>query len=309
MHSQGFTFKWSGGYAWQPGGTISAPLINTQTPALDQLVPMVYSGDTTGGKPKVVHNSYGQGFNIGVRLGYQINPYIGIDIGVSYASSATISCNQLHTLYLPDSTGIVKPTNGYVNANLATQSQSVTLSPAVTLSYAKPKFKFYPYLRIGLSLPVWTQIQHTTSMNLIGFSADSVTRSSPYFIGNQTNDTIKTTTKFSVGVTGAIGVVYRVHSFLQLFAEVNAQFLNLNAKAANYTGLSADGVSILSSRGNRNTINAVPTLPFSYIGFNIGVQLFLNNKIFTDRDKFEETRKHKAKAKPKPAESESPKQK
>jgi len=307
-HSQGFTFRLTGGYAWQPGnnGNIPAPLVNTQMPTLDTLVNMAYASDT-GGKPKIVHNSYGHGFNVGLKIGYQINPYVSVELGVAYTSSATISANQLYTLYQPDSTGAIKPTTGYINPNFSTQSQSVVLSPSVTLSYAKPKFKFYPYLRAGLALPVFGLITHNTSINLIGISSAGVS-GSPYYLGSQTNTTIETRTAFKPGFSGAIGVVYRVHPFLQLFGEANVQILNLKASKSNYTAWVEDGMDTLKTREiSRNTNFHVATLPFSNIGFNVGVQLLLNKKIFTDKDFFEETRlRNKAKRKPKAKTEEAP---
>jgi hypothetical protein len=300
--AQGFIFRWTGGYAWQPGnnGSVPAPLVDTKMPAVDSFVAMSNSNEAVH-TSRIVHNSYGHGLNIGFRLGYQINPYVTVDAGLSYEMSANISSTQLHVLYLPDSTGAIQSTGGYLNTNISTQSKSLTITPAITLSYSKPSYKFYPYLRAGLSLPIFGIIKHYTEINMLGAGPTPVSVSAPYYLGAQTLDTLSMKPQFSIGFTGAIGVVYRVHSFLQFFAEVNTRILNLKAKQANYTAWFVDGQDSLAARGvNRNAISHVPTLPFSNVGFNIGVQLFLNHKIFSNKDKFEENRKHKAKPKPKP---------
>ena len=326
----GVTFRWAGGYAWAPGGggNIPAPVINTLYPAIDVLGPLT-NISAAGATPQVIHNSYGQGFNIGFRVGYMFNPYVGVDVGVSYAESTTISAYQQTIFYQPDSANNPVATGGYLNNTITTKSLSIVVSPAITFAYSKPKFKIYPYVRAGLSLPVFTQVSHSLSMALDGANATTTSYNGPYFIGDLTTVTMQTNMLFTVGVTGAVGFVWRPINFVNFFAEINGQYLNQKGRYTLVTQWNADGYDLTSYRGayrmetnyvkslsaqsnnaqyNANyDINAPkqdisPTFPFSNIGFNVGVQLVLNKKVFKDQDGFDQDRGKKVKVvkQPKP---------
>jgi hypothetical protein len=331
--AQGFTFGWNGGFGWQPGSTqnIPGPYINTINPAVDKFVNLANSSDANGSY-KALCNSYGHGFNTGLSIGYMFNAYVGINIGVNYTQSVNISATQLHTLYLPDSTGAYQNTGGYVNCTLATQSRCLSLSPSVTLAYNKPKYKFYPYLRAGLVLPVWTQITHTGNLQLVGYAATASLNEDPYYLGNLTTFTLQTVPNFTMGFNGAVGVVLKANPFLNFFLEINGQYLNMKGNYTQITQWTADGndllanrplyrtlfeyVNKLSSTSNNAAYNSnfnpsaakqdiSPNFPFSNIGFNLGVQLCLTSKIFKDKDAFEENRELKKKKKPKKADANS----
>ncbi len=329
----GFTFRWSGGYAGQPAAlNIPAPLINTLTPDIDAFGNLA-NINAPNGSNKVVHSSYGRGFNIGLRVGYMFNQYVGIDVGASYAQSNTISAYQQTTLYQPDSSGNPAPSGGYLANQITGMSRSVVLSPSIVVAFAKPKFKIYPYLRAGVALPVYTQITNKLSMTLDGVGASNTTYNSPYFLGDITTVTMETVTQFTVGFTGAVGVVYRPVNFINFFAELNGQYLNTKGKYTLITEWNADGNDMLPNRGpyreetvyvkslNGQSNNAQhnanynpnqpkqdisPVFPFSNIGFNIGVQLVLDKKVFKDLDGFDQDRSKKVKKAPKNAEGPKP---
>jgi hypothetical protein len=318
-HAQGITFRWTGGFAGQVGNSyLPALAVNNQSYTADQWTNLAYVNDQLGTNI-AVRSSYGQGINVGFKIGYMINRYVGVDLGVTYQSSSTFMASQTLTFYQPDSTGQSLPTGGYLSCQLSTKSQNLTLSPSVTASFDKPKFKCYPYIRAGLVLPVWTQISHNTTMNLIGVSSYGLDMA-PYFLGSQTNVSLQTYGAFSVGFNGAIGAGFHANPFTTLFVEINGQYLSLKATQTNVTQWAADGQDLTGERGayrlqfnyvnkltasaNNATYNTnydinspkqelSPVFPFSNIGFNIGVQLLLNNKIFKDKDGFEETRKRK----------------
>ena len=321
-HGQGFTVQWMGGYGWQPGSTqpIPAQLFNSQMPYVDQWSNLANTNVTTNTN-QTIKNSYGHGFNLSFLFGYMFNPYIGVTLGVSYQQSKTISANQVNNLFLVDNDSFPstpEPTGGYITSTITTKSQNLTLSPAIVATYNKPKFIFYPYLRVGLTLPVYTAIQQQVNMTLDGVGAFNAP---PDFLGAITNTELETYTNFAVGFNGALGVGYKPYPFLHLFLEVNAQYLNMKGDFSQMTEWSADGYSFnyngVGGRGtyrsvfeyvktlNSNSNNAAynpaynpnnpkqeisPNFPFSYIGFNFGVQLTLNKKIFKDMDKFEEER-------------------
>ena len=318
----GFTFRWAGGYAWAPTAeNIPAPLINTLTPAIDQFANLA-NINAPNSTNQLVHNSFGHGFNLGLRFGYMFNPYIGVDLGVSYAESKTISAYQQTILYQPDSAGNATPSGGYLDNTITAKSQSLVLSPSVIFAYSKPKYKFYPYLRAGLALPVYTVITNKLDMVMDGVGATSTSYAAPYFLGDITTATYQTVTQFTVGFNGAVGVVYRPVNFINFFAEINCQYLNMKGNYTLLTEWTADGNDMLASRGpyreetiyvkslNSQSNNAAynpnynpnqpkqdvsPVFPFSNIGFNIGVQVVLNTKVFKDQDGFDQYRGPKVK--------------
>jgi hypothetical protein len=295
-----------------------AQLFNSQMPTVDQWTNLANVNDATNSY-KAINNSYGHGFNINMLFGYMFNPYVGVTLGVSYQKSAVISASQVRNLDLNnDSLNVPQATGGYISSAITTQSQNLTLSPSLILTYNKPKFKFYPYLRAGLTLPVFTVIEQHVDMTLQGVGAYYAP---PDFLGAITSTGLETYTNFSMGFNGALGVGYKPYPFLHLFLEVNAQYLNMKGDFSQMTEWTADGidynfngtggrgtyrsvfqyVKTLNSSSNNadynpnyNTSNAKqeisPNFPFSYIGFNFGVQLILNKKIFKDQDRFEEER-------------------
>jgi len=318
----GFTFRWSGGYAWAPAAeNIPAPVINTLTPAIDQFGSLA-NINVPNGTNQVVHNSFGHGFNIGLRFGYMFNPYIGVDLGVSYTESKTISAYQQTNLCQPDTSGNAVATGAYLDNTITAKSQSLVLSPSVILAYSKPKFKFYPYIRAGLALPVYTVITNKLDMVMDGYGATNITYAAPYFLGDLTTATYQTITQFTVGFNGAVGVVYRPVNFINFFAEINGQYLNMKGNYTLLTDWTADGNELAAYKGpyreetiyvkslNSQSNNAAynpnynpnqpkqdisPVFPFSNIGFNLGVQLVLNKKVFKDQDGFDQDRTKKVK--------------
>ena len=141
---------------------------------------------------------------------------------------------------------------------------------------------------------------------------------------------------FTVGATGAVGVVWRPVNFINFFAEVNGQYLNMKGKYTLITEWTADGLDYRPAMGayrletdyvkslgaNSNNINSnahpnvnnpkqdvSPVFPYSNIGFNVGVQLVLSRKVFKDQDGFDQDRSKKvkpAKKKKKKAEEAKP---
>ncbi|HWB64316.1 MAG TPA: hypothetical protein VG603_12450 [Chitinophagales bacterium] len=319
----GVIISWSGGYAGAPAiQGITVPLYSPQAPAVDNFGTLANLSDADGSY-KAVKSTYGYGFNFSLHGGYMFNRFLGIELAASYMKSKSFSATQVQSFYFPDSSGQLANTGDYVSNVITTQSQGVFLTPALIASYSKPGMKVYPYLCAGVVLPVWVQLQQSMSMTLEGFSGNTQGLGGPpYFMGAQTDASYDTKTKFSAGITGALGVAWQPYQFICVFAELNGQFLNLKPKSTTITSWIADEndflglrstyrsqfvyVKQLSSSSNNESVNAnydvnkakeVKTfnIPYSNIGFNIGVQLFLNTKIFKDKDAFEETRPRKKK--------------
>ena len=318
----GVTFRWSIGYAGHAGNqTIPAPVINTLYPAIDAFGPLT-SISGAGAAGSVIHNSYGQGLNVGVHVGYMFNAYIGVELGIHYTQSTQVSAYQQTILYQPDSSNHPAPSGGYLDNQITTKAQSLTLAPTLVVAFSKPKFKIYPYIRAGVVLPVFTQITHNLTMNLDGYGATPTLVDAPYYLGGITTATYNTRPAFTAGVTGAIGMVWRPINFVNFFVELNGQYLNMKASSTTITEWTEDGYDQLAARGtyrtqfnyvknlNGNSNNAQynanydinkpkqdisPVFPFNNIGFNVGVQLVLSKKVFKDEDGFDQDRSKKVK--------------
>jgi len=319
VNAQYFTLRFAGGYAW-PGfiGTekLVGPKIDSKTAAEDGLITManVSEKDSTY---KQVYGSYGKGMNFTFGFGYMFNPYIGIDLGVSYLKSATISVTQDHQMYLPNETNPADPftaTGAYLNCKINTQAYGLSLMPSIVIQGAKPGWKVYPYARLGLSLPVYGGLKHTVTIDMDSAFAASqglinYVNQSPYFLGKHTDITLTTEGTISLGVNASIGVMYKPLPYLSVFAEVNGQYLNTRAKSSEITQWDADGVSKLDDRGeyrvkfnyvdeltkdsNNPTYNPNydktkpkddlrPAGPFSNLGINIGITFNLSKSILKD---------------------------
>ena len=106
--AQYFTLRVAGGYAW-PGITptqgVMGPKVDPFSPDKDGLLPMSNMNDSIP-SIQTVYGSYGKGMNYTLGLGYMINPYIGVELGVSYLKSATIICDQTRQLTIQTGFGI-----------------------------------------------------------------------------------------------------------------------------------------------------------------------------------------------------------
>jgi len=212
---------------------------------------------------QTVYGSYGKGLNYTLAVGYMINPYIGVEMGISYLKSSKISCNQTRQLTIQ--TGFGQPpafstVPYFMNAHIETSAFGVSLMPSVIVKGAKPGWKVYPYGRVGISMPVFGGLQHNVTIDvdpsvyteqpLLG----DLIYGSPYFLGKQTKVKLKTEGTVSIGVNGAMGLAYTPIPLITITAEVNGQYLVTRAKEAKITqwdSQKADGTieSRLAERG------------------------------------------------------------
>lgn len=262
--AQYYTLRVAGGYAWQgitPTQGIMGPKIDPLSPDKDGLLPMSNMNDSI---PSVqsVYGSYGHGMNFTMAFGYMINPYIGVEMGVSYLKSANITCDQ--TRQLSTQTGFGTPPSYstipfYMNAHIESRAFGVSLMPSIIVKGAKPGWKVYPYGRVGISMPVFGGLEHDVTVDIDPTVYDlypSLANSlygSPYFLGKKTLVKLKTEGTVSIGVNGAMGIAYSPIPLITITAEVNGQYLVTRAKSAKITrwdDVKADG-TVVSRIGDR----------------------------------------------------------
>jgi hypothetical protein len=299
-----FFMRVGGGYAGaglQNNESVLAPAINPNTPTIDGLANMANTNDSTH-MYKAVHGSYGTGGNVTLGVGYMFNRFIGIDVGVTYGHSNTISCNQVVELPFPLN-------NRYLNATINTYAYAVGVAPAVVISGEKKGWKVYPYGRFGISLPVAGKL--TDNVTII--SPQDLNVNGLGWLGNRTDVQLVTTATVSLGLYGTAGVAYRPLPFMSVFAEVSFQYLTVKAKSSTVTKWNAtidsagtthvvndiplrgtyrdqfNYVDQLTSSSNNAQYNANynpnqpkqdtrPVVPASSLGFNVGVTFYFSKK-------------------------------
>jgi len=319
LRAQEFTIRVAGGYAF-PGitnaSTILGPKIdayNPQRDALSDMANLFVNDSITAVEP--VHGSYGKGMNFSLGLGYKFNPYIGAELGVTYLRSSKISCEQKHELVV-GANGFYQNTGYYLNATISTFASGISLMPSVVVTGAKPGWKVQPYARVGLTIPVAGGITHNIDINVddsLFTKAPGLVQimdTAPFFLGRETNVTLKTHAAASFGINGAIGVTYRPLPYLSIFAEINGQYLMVKGKSSKITQWDVDGVRKLDERGkyrteftyvnkldersnneehnknfdpNKPKENLRPAAPFNNLGINVGVTFYLSKTILAKK--------------------------
>jgi hypothetical protein len=313
-----FTLRVAGGYAWpgfQTSEGIAGPIIDPLHPDIDALGPLANITDTINGKAatyKPLKGSYGQGMNFSLGFGYTLKKYFNFELGVSYLKSATMTCDQTRQLTIFTGLGYSYIPN-YLFAHITSNAFGVSISPAFTVQAPIKKSNFMPYIRAGLSMPIYGGL--TDHITIYQNSGIPTLVKAPYYLGTNTDVTLKTQGAASLGFNGAVGVKYNPLPYLSVFIEVNGQYLTTRAKSAQITQWDADGVSLLGSSPNdrpvyRTQFNFVnqlngtsnnsqynpnyspnkpkddigPTGPFSNLGLNIGLTFSLSKKTLKKKD-------------------------
>lgn len=320
IYAQHFTLRVQGGYAG-PGflknETVKGPVIDAFHPERDGLIFMANRNFFKDSSTQTVYGSYGQGMNFALGFGYMFNPYIGIDMGLSYLRSDKIKSQERHEIVLNTFGGFYAYTGHYFDVNISTNAQSLSLMPSLVVRGAKPGWKVYPYGRFGISLPVFGTLTHNINIDLEeGLESDTnllkTLVKEPFFLGQKTEVKLETEGTVSIGFNGAVGVAYQPLPYMNVFLELNGQYLVTRAKETRITQWDADGESKLEERGkyrtefvytdelNKSSNNADynpdydktkpkddfrPTGPFNNLGFNVGVTFFLSKETLKKKSK------------------------
>jgi hypothetical protein len=213
----------SGGYSWdafQKTGQVLTfkPGAGTD-PAGSTIVPMFnqnISGDTAQYYIKNVNSGYAKGGALSLHGGYMINPYFGVEMGLTYLWGSTINSSAHYNDAL---------LGKGATSSTSTFSNGLSLMPGVFLRAAKPEAKIAPFARLGLSLPVFGATNHTLSIDapnsILGVVKSEID--------------VKTESTVSLGVNGSLGLSYTPIPILSVFAEMNAQYLFVRPKTSTLT--------------------------------------------------------------------------
>lgn len=252
VQAQGFYLKLNGGYNF-PGllntAAVSAPRVSASGGSLgsDGLATLA-NIDEIESFNEPVKGSYGAGGNVGGGVGYMLNRWFGVELGVNHIWANSMKAEVL-TVSSP-SPGIVYP----INAKIKTNATILTVSPSLVFVVSKPSWSVEPYAKIGLALPVYGKTRHYTDVifpdELVG---DQMFNAPRYFGKNNRMET-QTQGTVSLGVSWSVGLRYtpKKQPFITVFLESNGQWLNVRGKKTTITKYETDGVDRLN--------NADPTL-------------------------------------------------
>ena len=206
---------------------------------------------------KNIYGSYGQGFNVNLKLGYMFSEVVGFELGTSYL----VGSSQTKL----DATALG---SGTVEA----KSSGIRLAPQLVLKSGKGL-----YSRVGLIIPV-------AGATIVDYDLTVAP-------GMQMTAKEEYHGTFSLGIIGAIGYTYALSEKLDLFAEVEYVGLSIKSGTAEFTEYAMNGTDVLPVMDYSDihteyvdelkvTDNQDPTestkalrqeAPFSSIGLNIGV--------------------------------------
>lgn len=319
--SPGLYFNINGGYSW-PGfqktnqPVTFMPASGSTDPANSAIISMVNQNltDTNGGKyTGYAYDGYGRGGNLNFAVGYMINPYVGFELGMAYHFGATLRSSSISN----------EPGLGTnVTMKTATNSYGLSLMPAIRFRAAKPEAKFYPFARLGLTLPVWGATLHTLNIDAPEF----INLGSGNYIGAASEIKVKTQSTVSLGVNGSVGVGYDPLSWLGIYAQVDANLLYVrpekstlekySLKTINGSNVTeADVLATLTpfsieteykdkivesdntlllgkTRGGTNPVDETKarvekrqSANFSTIGFSVGLRFFLSKDFLSKKKK------------------------
>lgn len=233
-------FRMSSGYSWnafQKTGQVMTFKPGQGAAGLDpsnsMIVPMINqnTSDTSKWAISNVNSGYAKGATINMFGGYMINPYFGVELGLTYLFGSTISSTIIEN----------DPTLGIgATSTTNTRTNGLSLMPGFYVRAAKPEAKLAPYMRLGLSVPVFGATYHELAIDAP--RAELIPGLGSYnAIKTQIN--VKTESDFSIGANGGVGISYRPIPLVTIGIEMNGQMLFVKSKKSTLTkyDLSIDG--------------------------------------------------------------------
>ncbi len=273
--AQGFYFNAGLGYAMPFAGQTT---YNTPTP---------YNGNTNGYSGTSKNTSYSQAFSLnsasfatgmkgGLGIGYLFSEHVGLQLDASFSLS-----NIAYT-YADKNVGFYNANGTKLMGDLTTTQTANSpffLMPSLLIQSGGEKLNLYT--RMGVALPISSRITLSQDLNI------------PVSSGSPEHDiyTWEIKSSFSLGLTGALGVKYKINDRLSAWGELSMLSMSLYTKEMNLTGITANGVRYSPSAysgvktitfsktttvdTNFNTSPAYAQ-PFSNVGINFGVSFSLS---------------------------------
>lgn len=222
----------AGGYSWnnfqKTGQVLTFQPGISPDPAYSKIIPLMNTNtsDSNNLYMKPVNNGYATGGTLSLFGGYMINPYFGIEMGLTYLWGSTFTADAKSDDNALLGKGAMLSTR--------TNSSGLSLMPGFYLRAARPSAKVAPYGRFALSLPVYGQTNHSLVINA----------NSPILGITEAKIDVKTQSTISLGVNGGIGINYTPIPILSVFGEMNAQYLFVRPQVSKLTkyDLTTNGV-------------------------------------------------------------------
>jgi hypothetical protein len=225
------------------------------------------SNDHSDGSSEVVRGSYGMGLVPNINVGFMFTPSTGVELGIGE---------------LIGTRTLTKDDFGNTTGNNKFSANSFYLNPSFVVR-ANTESMVVPYAKAGIFL----------GLANMGMDKSHDVHYSP--ISNQITSTddseVKTKGNVAMGLTSAFGLDFMLSDRFAIFGELTGRLASWSPNSytltnthTTYTNGVADGSSQSSVSGNyvdKTPANYTGTnapsriLPFSSIGFNVGVKLYL----------------------------------
>lgn len=218
-------------------------------------------------KRENVYGSYGQGINLGLRVGYMFTENIGADLGLNYILGAK------HTITDKSTTSISTSEDTH-----ETWANTFLINPCVVLSTSQEKM-ISAYTRFGIAIGMPSV---TTTMKS--------TATSP--VGNSTREgEMEASMAVGLGFTGAVGVDIHFGDMFGVYGELNLLSMSSKINSLEITKSTRDGKDVLNDiPADQRKINYVDEIetktdetpkdqlrtgsnPFSALGINVGLKI------------------------------------
>jgi len=260
LFSQGF-IEITSGYSIKLG---SDGIVTNQT----------YVFQSTNGEVKAekIKGSYGQGINLGLKLGYMFSPTLGFDLNTSYLFGPEF--NSIYSYTENGSSGTITETGNY-----AVKAKMLRFNPSIILSTSTEKI--IPYAKLGIVLGIGTLSKKYDKTLMDGTYGSSST----LLNGG-----------LAIGASAELGLQIPFTEKLSFVGALNFISMSYSPTKGTVTARTENGVDILPSLNtneketvyqdsysytdpnpdpNSPNIQLKEYYPFGSVGINIGLRLSL----------------------------------
>jgi hypothetical protein len=264
----GLYFKAGAGYAFALGAQLSD---NTGVPYAGSITYMKYNYPTITSYD-ATKVSFASGAQVYLTAGYMVNNHIGIELHTNIMPAPATNDVYMYNAYNPAGSDVM---NAHITRQL---SMPFLITPSLLYSTGGNKAFSY-YARGGVVLPVYVKMTEDDQYYNPLTGADEDVKK-------------ETKMKFGIGFSGAMGLRYSFSPQLSVWGECSIMALSLYPNETTITEHTVNGdpanpklFPIVGSVIKYNTTGAYSTttlpayaLPFSNVGFNVGVMYFINKE-------------------------------